>query len=264
MIRRTRHPLVLALTMSAIGLGFASIAWACTPNRYGKPSAPPQAATSSPVAADPAPAQQAAPDPASASAPAPSAASTSTASASGTSTGAASSSSVSRPSTAVSGTTRGASLDRKTSGGGTGGGPRQAARQPIAAGSRSGGTQGTGARVYGSGASAVRNAGRIAGVAHASGRPVPRTSAAPARRKAPSPRTAHAGEWSRSASAAKPAPFAAASSQSAAGRGGGLTPHVLAGLLILGIGLTGVFGGALAITVTRRRASAKLRHDDER
>ena len=252
MTPRTRRPLVLALTMSAIGLCFAGIAWACTPNPYGKPSAP--AAAASPASVDPATAQASEPASATATATATSAVSPATAPASGESAVVASPAAVGGPSTAVSGTTRGAALHRATSGprSASARGPRPAAARPVVAGGGPGVTL------------AVRNAGAAAGAARVSERPVVRRPAAPARAKAPSARPAHSGPWGPSASAAKPAPIEAASSQSAAGRGGGLGPSVIAGLLLLGVGLTGAFGAALALTVTRRRARAPVQRNGER
>ncbi|MDQ6804296.1 MAG: hypothetical protein M3065_04885 [Actinomycetota bacterium] len=55
--------------------------------------------------------------------------------------------------------------------------------------------------------------------------------------------------------------MSAAAAYSAGQAGGGVSSQVLAGMVILGLGLTGLFGGALAVSVTRRRKAATTRGD---
>jgi len=62
--------------------------------------------------------------------------------------------------------------------------------------------------------------------------------------------------WSGfAASSARSPVSAAAAAASSSGQGGGLGSQVLIGMVILGLGLVGVFGGVL-VTVTRRRRAA--------
>jgi hypothetical protein len=132
-----------------------------------------------------------------------------------------------------------------------------------------GGTSGA----YGSGALVTRENGGTAGVTNQGGHSVFTSSVAPAkshaahrahagsrsaaRAVAPSPRTANGDVWSGFAPASK-SPVTAAAATSAA-QGGGLSTQVLAGMVILGLGLTGLCGGAFAFTASRRRKTATAR-----
>jgi hypothetical protein len=58
--------------------------------------------------------------------------------------------------------------------------------------------------------------------------------------------------WSGFAAPAKSSPVSAAAAYSA-GHGGGLSSQLLIGLGILGVGLAGLFGGAIAVSASRRR-----------
>jgi hypothetical protein len=79
---------------------------------------------------------------------------------------------------------------------------------------------------------------------------------------APSTRSATGDVWSGFA-AAKQSPVAAAASY-AGGQAGGLSSQVLAGVLVLGLGLTGLAGGAFAVTTSRRRRTAAARANKPR
>jgi hypothetical protein len=130
------------------------------------------------------------------------------------------------------------------------------------------------AGTYGSGALNTRLAGGTAGVSSQGGQSVFTSSVAPSPGRvthrahahsrsapvhatAPSPRTATGDVWSGFAAGAK-SPVAAAASYPGA-QGGGLSSQVLAGILVLGLGVTGLCGGALAVTTSRRRRASAAR-----
>jgi hypothetical protein len=133
--------------------------------------------------------------------------------------------------------------------------------------------------VYGSGALVARENGQTAGVTHQGGQTVFTSSVAPRKHAAhrahaitrsaqahaavPSQRTATGDVWSGFAAPAKSSPVAAAAAYSA-GHGSGLSSQLVIGLVILGVGLTGLFGGAVAVSVSRRRTAANTRVDGQR
>ena len=148
---------------------------------------------------------------------------------------------------------------------------------------------------YGAGALSTRDNGGTAGVTNANGQSVFTSSVAPpaparkshhagrahaaqrtrathharaahpARAAAPAPtpsaRVATGDVWSGFAGPAK-SPVSAASAYSAGQGGGG--SQVFAGIAILGLGLAGLFGGAFAMAVTRRRKLAAADTDRRR
>jgi hypothetical protein len=123
--------------------------------------------------------------------------------------------------------------------------------------------------VYGSGALVTRENGGTAGVSSKAGHSVFTSSVAPTKARTthrahvathavtPSPRTATGDVWSGFAATSR-SPLSAAASYSGS-QGGGLSSQVLAGMLVLGLGLTGVCGGAFAVTTSRRRKVAAAR-----
>jgi hypothetical protein len=249
---------VLAL-LSLVAAGF-SLAWACTEPGYGTPSdpsAPPTKEPAKPAQPAPAPAAPAESGQAAAPAPAPSTAPAQTgAPASAPTVAAASASGAVRepsqaraPRPAESPTRRPATVP-----------PRQpAASVPT----------GTALPATGRAQLAARERGATAGVAQIGGQTVFRSSTAPARARGAeraAARTRPARER-----AARPTPTRAArvpadvwSPQPAAaslasadelgrGSGGGPAASVIAGLVILGVGLAGLTGGFLVAAERRRR-----------
>ena len=236
---RARSFWVAALAVTATALAGASIAWACTTPDYGTPQTPP----APPPPASGAPSGQGA-------IATPPASGTTSGSASGSTSGA----NASAPSSSTSHSVSTAPVNAPASVG-----SRQAAPQAtsVAAGS-------------GAGAFAARLRGATAGVAHQGGHGVFASSVAPkakarahashpahaaSRAAAPSPRSATSDVWSGFGAPSRSPVYAAAS---AVGQGGGgVSSQVLAGIVILGLGLAGVVGGGLAVAARRRGARVR-------
>ncbi|HWF25060.1 MAG TPA: hypothetical protein VG275_06420 [Solirubrobacteraceae bacterium] len=242
------------LVIAALGLAAASAAWACSGPDYGTPATPP----TPPVPASPtspAPTANATPLPP-APAPAPTAA----------------------PAT-VNATTSGAGVVRAsahvTAPVGTGQRSSSVAVPPVGAAAPTRPATSTvgaaGSSAYGAGALATRESGGTAGVTHLGGHSVFTSSISDRRAraahraratgrsaahvKAPSQLSAVGDVWSGFAPSSR-SPVSAAASASA-GHGGGLSPQVLAGALVLSVGLIGACGGAFALMTSRRRKSAR-------
>ncbi len=289
--RRTRaHVLVLVGTM-AVSLGVASLAWACGPSGYGTPAkakAPPT--TPQPQRADPAPTQNPRPAPNPppvqliirgdvGNAPAPTFSAPKAVGAGHThpkavgagphthrSPAARSSgggSGGSRLSSGGSGSSSsgGYGGSGPSSGGGSGGsGPGSSGgwggsgggSGPGSSGSGPGSSGGTGPGRAGQAALASRVNGATAGVTRQGGQSVFSSSTAP-RSSGRSSASAAARKWSGVPSAgANPS---LASAAEVGGKSGGLG-GLVAGSVILALGLVGLAGGALLVTVRRPRRRA--------
>jgi hypothetical protein len=125
----------------------------------------------------------------------------------------------------------------------------------------------------------ARQNGQTAGVTNQGGQAVFTSSVAPRKHAAhrahaitrsaqahaavPSQRSATGDVWSGFTAPAKSSPVSAAAAYSA-GHGSGISSQLVIGLVILGIGLTGLFGGAVAVSVARRRKVASTRVDKQR
>ncbi|HWF23856.1 MAG TPA: hypothetical protein VG275_00305 [Solirubrobacteraceae bacterium] len=239
------------LVIAAVGLGAASVAWACSDPAYGTPTDTPFAPATQGTAATVAPTAT----------PAPAAAVT------GKVTG----SSTVRSSAHA--TAPAPSKQRASAGVAP-----SAVHSPSSSSAVNSSAATSGASAYGSGALVARRSGATAGVTSQGGQSVfrssvaaPRAKARPAHRSharthaavhaaAPSQLSASGDVWSGFASPAKSFPVAGAAAGSA-GHGGGLSSQMLVGIVILGVGLTGLFGGSLAVASRRRRSAGSRRVD---
>ena len=247
------------LALGTLGLATASVAWACSAPDYGTPStppAPPAASSAATVAPGSSPTSGI-------GTPSPSPTNSAPSTVSGA-TGVA---------PTASGTTSGAVANPvHTSSRTTAPSPSPAGGSGVVAPTN----RGSGATVYGAGALATRESGGTAGVSRQGGQSVFTSSVAPPA-KAPvahrhhavhrahvvhhatapvtAPQVAPTHAWS-GAGASSRSPLSAAEASSAA-QGGGISSQVLAGMVILGLGLVGLFGGALTVTVSRRRRAAQ-------
>ncbi len=219
------------------------MAWACTGADYGTPQTPP--APPAPASVVPAPATVS-------PAPAPSVVPSSSASSS------------------ASGSTSGAS---SVVSGSTGAHGSTHVSTPVSGGQRSSGPGASGAvgqsPSFGSSGLAARQRGATAGVSSQGGRAVFASSVAPPRARvahhavarhavvaaAPSPRSATGDVWGGFGAPARSSVSVA--SASASGQASGVGSQTLAGMVILGLGLVGLLGGALVAGSRRRRASAR-------
>lgn len=280
---RARGLWVAALVVAATALGGVSIAWACTAPDFGTPqtpaapppSTPPPSPSGGGGGGGPSPAPAAGAGAGAPSSGAPAAAAPATApnhasaghagagsSASGSTSGAGSS----RASGTTSGGQRRVAAPRSraaaphsraaaphSSGAGSSGSGSSA---PSGAGSASGGgtSSASGGRAFGSPALAARAKGATAGVSHRAGHRVFASSVPPRTAAAPSARSATGDLWSGFGAPAR-SPVSAAQASSS-GQGGGVGAQVLAGVVILGLGLVGLFGGVLVTLARRRRATA--------
>ena len=295
MSRRARHTWYAALAVATISLAAASVAWACSSPSYGTPlipAPPPTAPAVNPAAA---------PTGAAAAAPAPTTSSSTAPASSGAGAAAPTTSSAHTPiaSGSTSGATKTGSSRRTTGTSVSLARPHPSVSQPrvsqpsaSVAPAPSSAPAVPSSAPYGSGAIAVRVAGGTAGTTNVGGQSVFTSSIAPPRShaahhavraslarhmtayRAPVAATRPAGTsrhgvasvahpWTVAAPRHESSLIAAASSTGSHG-GSSLSSQVLIGMLILGLGLTGLVGGALAVTVTRRRRFATSRVDRER
>lgn len=224
--------LALVATMS-VPVAVAGVAWACGPSGYGvpeKPAAPPSST------AAPAPQQTVTPPPQQV-APAPTPVTPS-----------------SRPTPSAgensSATTRGVNADTLRGGGG-GSGSGGGGSDSGGSGSLAGQSDPAG----GSSGPAAINArvdGATAGVVEQGSQSVFASSTAPKRKAAAGSVSATEDLWSAAPSAGGKASLASAAEMG--DDGGGLSTAVLAGIIVLSLGLVGIVGGLLAAEVRRRRA----------
>ena len=240
-----------ALSVTVIGAG---LAWACTPDGFGTPQAPSAPSEPPPPPPPPAPSAVAPPPPATAASPAAPAASAPA----GTSAGAAS------PSISAAPASSGADAVVRRNVGAR----RSATTAGSGATSRSGGSAGAGAPsndvgqraggpIESSGQAAIdaRVSGATAGVSRQGGRSVfSSSSAAKGSARPAAPTGSASGDlWTSVQSARTPSVAAAAGPVD--GRSGELGTGVLAGVLILGLGVTGLTGAFLVTAGRRRRVT---------
>lgn len=260
--RLTTMAVLAVLSMAIIG---GSLAWACTAPDYGTPSTPP--APPPPTSGTVAPAPGASTAPGAAASPAPSS-STSGASAT-TGAGATGVVAVPTPTPSASGSTSGAvpSTSSRRPARTTAPSPAPSApRVPAGAwGSASTGASSSGSHVFGVSALHARISGATAGVTRSAHGQVVFTSSTAPRARATAKRPAHSAPaaspvrsasgdlWSGVTSTAKSYQPTAASS--AGGQDSGSAPGMIAGFVVLGLGLTGLVGGFLVAEQRRRRAS---------
>ena len=225
MHRRARTFSFAVLSVVAVTVVGAGLAWACTPSGFGTPATP----TSTPPTVAPPPAGGPAVAP-----PAPNVAAP-----------------VDTSGSSATGSTSGANdsvrVDVAPRSGATPQAPAAAAPSPFQV------------RVNGSTAGVSRQGSQVVfssskAPAKAAAKPKKaKTAAKPAAKAAVSPRTATADLWSGLA-ASSSSPISAAEASS--GKSGGLGSGVILGLAIVGLGIAGL-AGAFVVTTSRRRAASK-------
>ncbi len=270
--RRTRaHVLVLVGTM-ALPLGVASLAWACGPSGYGTPAKAkdPPKSTAQPRTTDPAPTPNPTPNPTPVEngtfttrgdvGNAPAARPSAPRAVGSPSSGGGSGGSGPKSGGGSGGSGLSSGGSGPSSGGGSGG--SGGGSGPGSSGSGPGSSGGTGPGRAGQAALASRVNGATAGVTRQGGQSVFSSSTAP-RSSGRSSASAAARKWSGVPSAGANPSLASAAEvgEKSGGLGGGL----VAGSVILALGLVGLAGGALLVTVRRpRRRAAGIAGEHQR
>lgn len=258
MQNRVRVFCLAIVSVLSVGVVGAALAWACTPPGFGTPASPTAAPNAAPTPNAPAPTPT--PTPPAAADPAPTAAAPAAAPAPA----------VVQSSAPVSATTSGATArssrreasSPKTSPAAPATSPARSAkpRVPVAptrvapvVARQNGATAG----VQRQGAQSVFSSSAAPARARVTKKAEPKTgraNATPAPRATPPAGSSTSDLWSGVAAPAK-SPLAAAEATSG-GKAGGLPGSVVAGLLVLALGMAGLTG-AFVVTTGRRRASSK-------